>query len=122
MIVFFVLPRLFPGVEVLFLSGFESVRIGNREMSLTRLKLLRRFSPGNEHLFLKKPWCIYSNSGRTYLIFSKFVCPGVSTEHEHDQRSGLVLRGVSGTLMCLLCLLTVLSVLSFDFCDLREQL
>jgi hypothetical protein len=54
---------------------------------------LRSFIPGNEHMFLKKPWTIYSNSNHIDSIFSKFVCPGVSDVHIHDQCRGKNAKG-----------------------------
>ena len=54
---------------------------------------LHSFTPGNEHMFLKKPWCIYSNSGHIHQIFSKFVCPGVDKNHIHDQCRGVNAKG-----------------------------
>ena len=54
---------------------------------------LHSFTKGNEHMYLKKPWCIYSNSGIINQFFSKFSCPGVSKEHVHDQCRGVNAKG-----------------------------
>jgi hypothetical protein len=54
---------------------------------------LRSFIPGNEHMFLKKPWCLFSNSDHIHKIFSKFICPGVSDVHIHDQCRGKNAKG-----------------------------
>jgi hypothetical protein len=43
---------------------------------------------GFEHLYLKKPWAIYSNSPDINNVLRKHTCPGVSADHEHDQCRG----------------------------------
>lgn len=54
---------------------------------------LRSFTPGNEHMFPKKPWCIYSNLDHVNRTFAKFACPGVSSDHVHDQCRGVNAKG-----------------------------
>ena len=44
---------------------------------------------GNEDMFIKKPWRVYSNSCKVVKAFSKYSCPGVSSAHVHDQRRGV---------------------------------
>jgi len=49
---------------------------------------LRSIDPPDEFTFIKKPWCVYSNSGNIHQILSKFSCPGVSDKHKHEQCRG----------------------------------
>ena len=46
---------------------------------------LMSLTKGNEHMFIKKPWRVYSNSGKVVQAFSKFSCPGNSDTHIRDQ-------------------------------------
>ena len=54
---------------------------------------LHSITKGNEHMFLKKPWSVYSNSDNVNRIFSKYVCPGVSKDHIPDQCRGVNAKG-----------------------------
>jgi hypothetical protein len=50
---------------------------------------LMSVTKGNEHMFIKKPWRVYSNSDKVVKAFSKYACPGVSDAHIHDQCRGV---------------------------------
>ena len=49
---------------------------------------LQSDNPPDEFTFIKKPWCVYSNSGCIHQVLSKFPCPGVSATHKHEQCRG----------------------------------
>lgn len=49
---------------------------------------LKSIRKGREHMFLKKPWTVYSNSDEIHAILSKYTCPGVTKHHLHDQCRG----------------------------------
>ena len=49
---------------------------------------LRSSNKGSEHMFIKKPWTVYSNCEPILVELSKHVCPGLSRTHEHDQCRG----------------------------------
>ena len=49
---------------------------------------LKSSNKGNEHMFLKKPWAIYSNCPDIHNTLRKFTCPGVTVNHVHDQCRG----------------------------------
>ena len=42
-----------------------------------------------ENMFTMKPWMVYHNSNHFEQVFHKFVCPGLSRIHEHDQCRGI---------------------------------
>jgi hypothetical protein len=49
---------------------------------------LRSVRKGFEHLYIKKPWAIYSNSPDIHNVLRKYTCPGISNDHQHDQCRG----------------------------------
>jgi hypothetical protein len=50
---------------------------------------LMSLTKGNEHMFIKKPWRVCSNSCKVVQAFSKYSCPGTSDTHVHDQCRGV---------------------------------
>ena len=44
---------------------------------------------GSEHMFIKKPWRVYSNSCKVVKPSSKYSFPGFSSTHDRDQRRGV---------------------------------
>jgi hypothetical protein len=49
---------------------------------------LKSRNRGNEHMFIKKPWAIYSNCHDIHNVLRKYTCPGTNDEHIHDQCRG----------------------------------
>ena len=64
------------------------------ELGLTRADFdgcafgLRSSSSDRENMFIKKPWTVYSNCEPILTELPKHVCPGTSSDHEHDQCRG----------------------------------
>ena len=54
---------------------------------------LRSTNKGKEHMFLKKPWTVYSNCPLLNTMLTKRACPGVTKHHEHDQCRGKNAKG-----------------------------
>ena len=54
---------------------------------------LKSTNKGKEHMFLKKPWTIYSNCPILNTMLTKRVCPGVNKYHVHDQCRGKNAKG-----------------------------
>jgi hypothetical protein len=54
---------------------------------------LKSVIPGREHMFIKKPWKVYTNAQEILDIFTPYVCPGISDTHEHDERRGKNAKG-----------------------------
>ena len=70
-----------------------------RELDLSCAKFdgcafgLRNTNKGKEHMFIKKPWSVYTNCDALLRELPKHVCPGVSRKHEHDQCRGNNAKG-----------------------------
>ena len=54
---------------------------------------LKSANKGREHMFLKKPWTVYSNCPLQNTMLTKRACPGVTKHHEHDQCRGKNAKG-----------------------------
>ena len=54
---------------------------------------LKSTNRGKEHMFLKKPWTVYSNCPILNAMLSKRTCSGVNKHHEHDQCRGKNAKG-----------------------------
>jgi hypothetical protein len=49
---------------------------------------LKSMRKGREHMYLKKPWTVYTNCLPLRNKLSKYTCPGVTKGHLHDQCRG----------------------------------
>ena len=54
---------------------------------------LKSTNKGKEHMFLKKPWTVYSNCPLLNAMLTKRACPGVTKHRTRDQCRGKNAKG-----------------------------